>query len=261
MKYETIQVNLKDKVALVTLNRAEKKNALSPQMVRELSHAFGELELDELVRCVVITGAGDAFCAGADLTYLKEMMSYSRRENVKDSRSLMELFYAIYTFPHPVIAAVNGPALAGGCGLATVCDIIIASEEKAKFGYTEVKIGFIPAIVLNFLIRRVGTTYVRELVLTGDIIDAQRALEIHLINDITPHNKLLTRAIDIAKKISTSTSTDAINLVKKMLRELEQKSLLEGLEFAVEMNALCRQNPSCQYGIECFLNKERPKWD
>jgi methylglutaconyl-CoA hydratase len=260
MKYETIRVELDDNLALITLNRPEKRNALSPLLVEDLCHAFQELELAELVRAVILTGEGDAFCAGADLAHLQAISQYGRRDNIRDSQAIAGLFQSIYAFPRPVIAAVNGPALAGGCGLATVCDLVLAAEETARFGYTEVKIGFVPAIVLNFLLRRVGGVAARELALTGRVIDARRALELGLINEAVPRDRLLERAREIARAIAEETSGEAVAATKWLMNELDGRTLRDGLALAVDTNVESRASAACQYGIRCFLNKEKPEW-
>jgi methylglutaconyl-CoA hydratase len=260
MKYETIRVELDDNLALITLNRPEKRNALSPLLVEDLCHAFQELELAELVRAVILTGEGDAFCAGADLAHLQAISQYGRRDNIRDSQAIAGLFQSIYAFPRPVIAAVNGPALAGGCGLATVCDLVLAAEETARFGYTVVKIGFVPAIVLNFLLRRVGGVAARELALTGRVIDARRALELGLINEAVPRDRLLERARDIARAIAEETSGEAVAATKWLMNELDGRTLRDGLALAVDTNVESRASAACQYGIRCFLNKEKPEW-
>lgn len=260
MKYETIRIELEDNVAVITLNRPSRRNALNPQLVEDLCHAFQELELAELVRAVILTGEGDAFCAGADLAHLQAISQYGRRENIRDSQAIAGLFQSVYAFPRPVIAAVNGPALAGGCGLATVCDLVLAAEETARFGYTEVKIGFVPAIVLNFLIRRVGGVAARELVLTGQIISALRALELGLINEVVPRERLLERARELARTIAEETSGEAVAATKWLLNELDGRTLRDGLALAVDTNVESRSTAACQYGIQCFLNKEKPEW-
>lgn len=260
MKYESIRVELQDGVATITLNRPEKRNALNPQLVEDLCHAFQELELAELVRAVILTGAGDAFCAGADLAHLQAISQYGRRENLRDSQALAGLFQSIHAFPRPVIAAVNGPALAGGCGLVTVCDLVVAAEETARFGYTEVRIGFVPAIVLNFLLRRVGGVAARELVLTGRVIDAARALTLGLVNEVIARDGLLARAREIARTLAEETSGEAVATTKWLLGELDGRTLRDGLALAIEANAESRASEACQYGIRCFLNKEKPEW-
>jgi len=177
-------------VAWITLNRPEKRNALNRQLVEQLKTAFEDMEKNRAVKVVVLTGAGKAFCAGADLEYLREISQYDDKQNLADSFSLAELFQKIYLLPQITIAMVNGAALAGGCGLATVCDFIFAARETAFFGYTEARIGFVPALVANFLTRKIVLGKARELLLTGEVMNAQRALEIGLVNRVFPAAEL-----------------------------------------------------------------------
>ena len=158
-----IKYDLKGNTAIIILNRPEKRNALHPELIKQFKEKLKEAEKDENVKAVIITGEGKAFCAGADLEYLKELSRFSSVENEKDSGELAELFLMIYKFPKPTIAAVNGAAIAGGCGLATVCDLIVAHPDHSKFGYSEVKIGFIPAIVSIFIIKRIGEGIAKQL--------------------------------------------------------------------------------------------------
>src|SRR6478736_297001 len=178
---ELVLYEVKDRVGYITLNRPEKKNALSHELVAELKDAFTQAENDTNVKIVVLQANGDAFCAGADLAYLQRLQKFSFEENLADSNHLKELFLKIYQLKKVVIAKVQGHALAGGCGLATVCDFVFAIPE-AKFGYTEVKIGFIPAIVLVFLIRKIGEKLAKHLLLSGELVQANDAINFGLIN-------------------------------------------------------------------------------
>src|SRR5688572_4725801 len=186
---KVVEYVVKDRVGLITLNRPEKRNALSHELVADLKEAFSNAEKDEHVKVIILKANGEAFCAGADLTYLQQLQNFSYEENLQDSNHLKELFLKIYTHPKIVIAQVQGHALAGGCGLATVCDFSYAVPQ-AKFGYTEVKIGFIPAIVTVFLLRKIGEARSKELLLGGELISAEQALQIGLINKIVPAEKL-----------------------------------------------------------------------
>ena len=166
-----------NQTGIITLNRPEKRNALNPELVAQLKDKLKEIKDDADVKVLIITGEGKSFCSGADLEYLNSIKDFSSIENEKDSESLAKLFLDIYNFPIPTVAAVNGAAIAGGCGLANVCDFIIADKNNAKFGYSEVKIGFVPAIVSIFLIKKIGEGKARQLLLTGDIVDADKAKE------------------------------------------------------------------------------------
>src|SRR6204780_2703256 len=192
MTYETLTLTLESGLATITLNRPEKRNAISTQMIEELLAALDEIE-KAAVRVAIITGTGAAFCSGMDLDSLKAMASQSHEQNLEDSRRMAKMFRRLWSFPKPLIAAVNGAAIAGGCGIATLCDFTIAAHE-AKFGYTEVRIGFIPALVSVFLVRQIGEKSTRDLLLTGRIIDAEEARRFGLVNQIVFPEKLMDTA-------------------------------------------------------------------
>jgi methylglutaconyl-CoA hydratase len=254
-----IKYDIKERIAYISISRPEKRNALNHQVVSELKDTFLNAEKDPLVKVIVLTGEGDTFCAGADLEYLQQLQKNSYEENLKDSLHLMELFKIIYTLKKVVVAQVNGHAIAGGCGLASVCDISFASTE-ANFGYTEVKIGFIPAIVLVFLLRKIGETKARELLLSGNIINAILAKEYGLINFVVPSKDLEEEVFTYAQKMVKDNSTQSMELTKSMMASVNEKSLDEALLYASEMNAKARGTEDCKKGISSFLNKEKPKW-
>jgi methylglutaconyl-CoA hydratase len=174
---------LEHPVAVITMNRPEKRNALSPEMIRSLRDAFDSFLDDKDVRVIILTGEGGSFCAGADLGYIQQLSTFGAEENLADSRMLRDLFWKIYTYPKIVIAKVHGPALAGGCGLAAVCDVTIAADDS-EFGYPETKIGFIPALVSVFLTRKIGEQHARELLLSGRKISAEEAYSLGMINSV-----------------------------------------------------------------------------
>src|SRR5437763_9210213 len=190
--YSTLILDIAGQIAAITLNRPDKRNAMSAAMIAELQSALDEIERSH-ARVGILTGTGKAFCSGMDLEMLAAIAQQSAAENQEDSRRLAKLFRRIWSFPRPLIAAVNGAALAGGCGIATLCDFTLAVPE-AKFGYTEVKIGFLPALVSVFLIRQIGEKRTRDLLLTGRIIEAEDARAIGLVNEIVAAAKLLTRS-------------------------------------------------------------------
>src|SRR5882757_11399209 len=199
MNYTTLLLEHGGPAAKITFNRPDKRNAISTKMICDLLTALDELEKDR-TRVVILTGAGSAFCAGMDLEMLSAISQQSAQENQEDSRRMARMFRRIWSFPKPMIAAVNGHALAGGCGIATLCDFTIAVPE-AKFGYTEVKIGFLPAIVSVFLTRQIGEKRTRDLLLTGRLVDAPEAKELGLINEIVPADKLMSRVNELAEVI------------------------------------------------------------
>ncbi len=243
----------KMKLVYLTLNRPEKRNALHPELVKQMKSKLKEVEMDKSVKVLIITGEGKAFCAGADLEYLNEMRNYSTLENEKDSRELAELFLMIYNFPKIVIAAVNGAAIAGGCGLASVCDLIVADESNAKFGYSEVKIGFIPAIVSTFLIRRLGEGMAKQLLLSGEIIEAKRAYEIGFVNYLC--NNALEVALDVASKLKVN-SQQSMELTKDMIRKVSGLSVQDAVEYCIGLNTISRTTKDFKDGINNFLTKK-----
>src|ERR1700724_3439866 len=194
--FETLQLEFPGELAILTLNRPEKRNAISTQMLCDLHSALDAIEKSS-ARVGILTGTGKAFCAGMDLEMLSAIARQSPEGNMDDSRRMAKMFRRIWSFTKPLIAAVNGAALAGGCGIATLCDFTIAVPE-AKFGYTEVKIGFLPAIVSVFLTRQIGEKRTRDLLLTGRIIEAVEAKDMGLINEIVPPEKLMERAKALA---------------------------------------------------------------
>ena len=256
MPFSRLETDTTNGIGRIWMNRPEKRNALDATLVSELYDAITVMGADDNVRVVVLGGRGPAFCAGADLAYLRSMSEFTVIDNMNDSASLARTLNAIYELPKPVIARVHGPAIAGGCGLATVCDIIVASPA-ASFGYTEVKIGFIPAIVMAFLIRKGMQTQTRELLLTGRIIDAAEAYRRGLVTTVVEQNdeQALDAHIDgIAKEI-VKASASAVALTKQMLTALDGMPLSAALDYASRMNALARMTPDCQGGIARFLEK------
>ncbi|MEO7989678.1 MAG: enoyl-CoA hydratase-related protein [Chryseolinea sp.] len=257
MKY--IDYSVKNRKAFITLNRPEKRNALSHELVAELKEAFQLAEKDELVKIVVLKANGEAFCAGADLAYLQQLQSFTHQENLTDSNHLKELFLQIYTLKKIVIAQVQGYALAGGCGLATVCDFVFAVPE-AKFGYTEVKIGFIPAIVMVFLLRKIGEGKAKQILLTGDLVTADEAVQLGLVNKVITSNEIENHVETFAQRLIDTNSQHAMMLTKKMIADVQSMALDEALTFASKMNATARESDDCKKGIDAFLSKKKIAW-
>jgi len=256
---EFVKLEVSNRIGYVTLNRPEKRNALSHQLVAELKAALASAEEDDNVKVIVLRAEGEAFCAGADLAYLQQLQKFSFEENLADSNHLKELFITIYLCKKVVIAQVQGHALAGGCGLATVCDFVYTVPE-AKFGYTEVKIGFIPAIVMVFLLRKMGEQRAKQLLLTGDLIKAEEALAMGLVNRVVSKETLATEVASFAQKLIESNSAQSLMLTKQMIAQVQTMPLESALNYAAEMNAQARATADCQKGIAAFLNKEELKW-
>lgn len=257
MKY--IQYVVTDRIAYITLNRPEKSNALCYDLVSELRVAFKAAEEDDTVKVIILKANGVAFCAGADLQYLQELQTNSFEQNRADSDHLKELYLQIYELKKVVISQVHAHALAGGCGLATVCDFCFAAPN-AIFGYTEVKIGFVPAIVMVFLLRKVGEGRAKQLLLGGSTFTAEDALQFGLINYIREKDVLGREVTAFASQLIKSNSAYAMGVTKGMIAKVQSLTIAEALDFASEMNAKARGSEDCKRGITSFLNKERISW-
>jgi len=257
MKYETLLLETNGQLSTITLNRPDKRNAISIQMIAELQAALDDIEKTH-ARVVILTGSGKAFCAGIDLDYLQAIACQSAAENQDDSKRIAKMFRKIWSYSRPLIAAVNGHALAGGCGIATLCDFTIAVPE-AKFGYTEVKIGFLPAIVSVFLTRQIGEKRTRDLLLTGRLVEAAEAKELGLINEIVPSERLMHRAHELADTIRAA-SPGSITRAKHLLFSSAAASVDNDLERAVLESARVRCTPDFKEGLAAFLEKRKPIW-
>jgi len=256
---ELVTYAVKDRVGFVTLNRPEKRNALSFELVSELMAVFTKAESDPAVKVIVLGAVGEAFCAGADLAYLQKLQHFSFEENLNDSRHLRDLFLKIYTLKKVVIAQVQGHALAGGCGLATVCDIVFAVPE-ARFGYTEVRIGFVPAIVMVFLLRKLGEQKAKQLLLGGELIAGEEAVACGLVNFLASRESLESSVMEYAKKLVNQNSLQSMELTKQMIAEVQSLPLTEALDYAATMNARARMTEDCKKGIQTFLEKRDNNW-
>lgn len=253
----TLQTRYSGEIATITLSRPEKRNAISPEMIADLVAAFDEVEASA-ARVLILTGAGKAFCSGMDLEALKALASQSPAQHLEDAKTLARLCRRLWSFPKPTIAAVNGPAVAGGCGLATLCDFTIAVPE-AKFGYPEVRIGFLPAVVSIFLVRQIGEKRARDLLLTGKIIDAAEALRIGLITQIAPTEEISKSATDLAATLIAASPT-SLGVTKKLLRDFAAPEIDRGLELAIAESAQIRATPDFREGLASFLEKRPPRW-
>jgi methylglutaconyl-CoA hydratase len=257
MSYQTVELAYDAGVATITLNRPEKRNAISFELIEDMRRALTEVEKSP-GQVLIITGAGKAFCSGMDLENLKALLGRTPEEARKDSETMAGLFCALYQFPKVTIAAVNGAALAGGTGLALLCDFTLAVPE-AKFGYTEVRIGFVPAIVSTFLLRQVGEKQARDLLLTGRIFGAEEAARMGLVNEIVPPDKLMMRARELATLL-TENSPASLKITKRLLTENTRAELDVQIEAAVRENASIRSTADFREGIMSFLEKRKPRW-
>ena len=257
MDFKTILYTEARGIATITLNRPEKRNAISYELIDDLLGALGRAAASQ-AHVVVLTGAGQAFCSGMDLENLKQLTGRTHEQNLQDSETMARLFRSIHDFPRPTIAAVNGPAIAGGTGLATLCDFTLAVPE-AKFGYTEVRIGFMPALVSTYLIANIGDKRARDLLLTGRIFTAQEALQLGLVTEIVAADALMARAYQLADQLM-ELSPASLRATKALIAGYSRERLDRQLEEATRANAAIRQTADFKEGISAFLEKRRPQW-
>jgi len=257
MNYSTLDLAFDSGIATIMLNRPDKRNAISFELIAELLRALDEVK-NSSARVLILTGAGKAFCSGLDLDNLKSLIGRTPEQNLEDSRTMVSLFRSLYEFPKPTIAAVNGAAIAGGTGLALLCDFTLAVPE-AKFGYTEVRIGFVPAIVSTFLLRQVGEKIARDLLLTGRIFEAEEALRIGLLTEIVPQERLMERARQLAAQLMES-SPLSLAYTKRLLNDHARAELDSQIEAAIRENAGIRSTADFREGVASFLEKRKPKW-
>jgi len=257
MGYPTLTYQCDDGIATVALTVPEKRNAISMQMIADLLGALQQTE-EGPARVLIITGSGKAFCAGMDLDELQHFAKQGLPRNLEDARRITKLFYRLFSFPKPIIAAVNGAAIAGGCGIATLADFALA-VPNAKFGYPEVKIGFTPAVVSVFVRRRLGDKQMRDLLLTGRIVDAAEALKMGLITEIVPAEDLMDRAREIAGLLLAASPT-SVAQTKKLLLNFDRAAIRAELEVAIEASAEIRSTHNFREGVAAFLEKRPPKW-
>ena len=257
MAFQTLELAFDSRIATVTFNRPEKRNALSFQMIGEILAALDEVEKSDAL-VAIFTGAGKAFCAGMDLDELKSLTAKSPAENLDDSRRMAQLFRRLYDFSKPTIAAVNGAAIAGGMGLATMCDFTLAVPET-KFGYTEVRIGFVPAIVSSILVWQVGHKIARDLLLAGRLFDAAEAHRLGLVNEVVRGEQLMTRARELASQLMEN-SPSSLRLTKKLINGYTREALDQQIEQAIQENAAIRQTSDFREGVTSFLEKRKPRW-
>ncbi|MBI2681657.1 MAG: enoyl-CoA hydratase/isomerase family protein [Acidobacteriales bacterium] len=257
-EYNTILLSEQDNIATLTLNRPDKRNAVSFQLVADVMAALDEVEKSADSQVLIITGAGKAFCAGLDLEDLQKLTGKTHEQNVEDSRTMANLFRRIYDFTKPTIAAVNGHAIAGGTGIATMCDFTLAVPE-AKFGYTEVKIGFVPAIVSSYLVFQVGHKVARDLLMTARLFDAAEAHRYGLVNEVVAPAELMPRAITLANLLLEN-SPSSVRATKRLINSFIKEQLDAQVAAAVEDNARIRTTADFREGIASFLEKRKPKW-
>ncbi len=257
INYATLEIKEADGIHTITMNRPERRNALNPQMIAELTHALGEAA-NCACGVVVLTGAGTSFCSGMDLENLKSLNKQRPEDQRADAESMMWMMRRLYELSKPTIAAVNGPAIAGGTGLATLCDFTVAAAN-AKFGYTEVRIGFVPAIVSVFLLEMVGEKKAKALLLSGRILDPAEALSLGLVSEVVPDDELPARVQALAASLLRN-SPESMTAVKKMLSGFAKERLDRDLSRAMRWNEKIRNSADFREGLSAFLEKRDPVW-
>ena len=256
--YSTILVADEGAVCTITLNRPERRNAMTPEMQAELIAAMDEAAASEC-RVVVFAGAGEAFCSGLDLSALQKMNDKSAEEHRADATRIAKLFRTLYELPKPTIAAVHGAAIAGGTGIPTLCDLTLA-VPTAKFGYTEVRIGFVPAVVSAFLALQIGDKRARDLLLTGRLFDATEAYRLGLVNEVVTADDLQSRVKALADVLAAN-SPSSLSATKRLLTKQNKVWLDNAIAAAMEANAEARETHDFREGVSAFLEKRKPVWD
>ena len=262
--YSTLHTHTDSGIHTILLNRPEKRNALTPQLIADLTQALEAFAASTICRVVIITGAGSAFCAGLDLEHLRTMSEASSSDPRfaetcrTEAQSVATLLHTLYSLPKPTIAAVNGPAIAGGMGIATLCDFTLAVPE-AKFGYTEVRIGFIPAIVSAYLRAQIGDKHARDLLLTGRLVGAQEARALGLVTRVVPEPELLPEARSLGRCLLRN-SPAAMEATKRLLTRFADRNLADDLESAIRANIQARATEDFREGVRAFLEKRAPLW-
>jgi len=257
LTYQTILVAEQNGIRTITLNRPERRNAMTPEMQSELIAAMEEAAAS-VCRVVVIAGAGEAFCSGLDLTALQGMNDKSAAEHRADAERIARVFRTLFELPKPTIASVHGAAIAGGTGLAMICDFTLAAPE-AKFGYTEVRIGFVPALVSAYLSLQIGDKRARDLLLTGRLFDANEAHRLGLVKEVAPRETLAERVHTLAEQLLAN-SPASLSATKRLLAAQHKPWLDPALAAAMEANAQARETADFREGIDAFLEKRKPKW-
>lgn len=257
MTYSMILVADDDDVRTITLNRPERRNAMTPEMQVELIAAMEDAAVSNC-GVIVFRGAGEAFCSGLDLTVLQGMTDKTAVEHREDADRIARLFRTLYELPKPTIAAVHGAAIAGGTGLAIICDFTLAVPE-AKFGYTEARIGFVPAVVSAFLTLQVGDKVARDLLLTGRLFDAAEAYRLGLVNEVVPPDAIATHVQALAQMLAVN-SPESLAATKRLMAAQNKAWLDAAIAQAIDANGKARETADFREGIAAFLEKRKPVW-
>jgi methylglutaconyl-CoA hydratase len=258
MNYTTLVITKKDDITTVALNRPEVHNAMNETLMNELTHCFQHLSIDDSVTAVILTGNGKSFCAGADLTWMKKMVTYSMEENKTDSRLLLDMYETIHSLSKPLIGRINGSAFGGGIGLLAVCDIAIAAPETL-FAFSEVRLGIIPAVISTFIAPRMTPATMRRLFITGERFDAVAAQRYGLIDLVVPAEKLDETVQSCIEQVRSS-GPAAIQEIKHLIYQLQKMDIKDYKEHTVEKISELRVSDEGQEGIKAFLEKRKPRW-
>jgi methylglutaconyl-CoA hydratase len=259
MAYQFITTRREAAVEYLTLNRPEVRNAFNEHVIDELTRWAQATAADTSVRCVVLDGAGKLFCAGADLTWMSKMVSYTREENVRDARAMASMFSALDTLPVPLIGRIHGAALGGGAGLAAVCDMVVCDEE-AVFGFTEVKLGILPAVISPYALAKIGRSAARELFLTGMRFSAQRAKEIGLVHAVVPLAQLDAKVHEYVKEV-LSAGPEGVAAAKGLIPKVWSRLAQDAMGITAESIAARRISAEGQEGMKAFLEKRKATWN
>lgn len=260
MPYTTIFESTKNRITTVTLNCPDRRNALDDVMMRELTDVFTSVNRNTNSRVLIITGSGAAFCAGMDLAYLQKYAQLGQAENLEDARNLSRMLQLLHGLKKHAIAMVNGPALGGGCGLVSACDFVFSAKDKGKLGVPEVRLGFVPAVILLYLIKRMGEGAAREFVLRGDILDSNVAKTKGLVTEVVDDNQLVSTVYGFAEMLARTTSPSSVTLTKDLLVRFHEMNEKDALEYAANLNSLSRKTEDFKKGIDSFLKKEKLEW-
>ncbi|MBV9737670.1 MAG: enoyl-CoA hydratase/isomerase family protein [Candidatus Eremiobacteraeota bacterium] len=252
-----LEISVSEAVAHVTLNRPDVRNAFNAELIAELQRAFERLGNDGTLRAVILSGAGKTFCGGADINWMRASLELSREENVSDAKRMSEMFATIDRCPRPVIARIHGAALGGGAGLVAVCDVAIASND-AQFGFTEVKLGILPAVISPFVLRKIGVSHARALFLTGERFSAERAENIGLVHEVVRFEHLDTAVDRVVDEIKSG-GRNAIAVAKKTIAEVTARPE-DAREITSQAIAQQRTSPEGQEGLRAFLERRKPNW-
>jgi methylglutaconyl-CoA hydratase len=245
-------------VVRVTLNRPDVRNAFNEKLIAELTTWAKSVKAGAETRVAVLAGAGRSFCAGADLTWMSKMVAYSHDENLRDARAMATMFEALDQVPIPLIGRVHGAALGGGAGLAAVCDIVVAAEDTV-FGFTEVKLGILPAVISPYVIAKTGASAARELFLTGARFPASRAKEIGLVHAIGAESDLDGMIAGYVNEVQTA-GPHAVAAAKKLIAEVSRQDRTGATEYSIDAIAVQRVSAEGQEGMRAFLDKRKPSW-